>query len=89
MSFTESLVNVAIGYGIAIAAQEVIFPLFGVHIPFRDNLTIGAMFTVISIVRSYCLRRVFNWWHCRPIISDFTRSKVTNADIIDLDLRRK
>lgn len=64
-SFSESLMNVAIGYGIAISAQEIIFPLFGIHIPLHDNLTIGAIFTVISIVRSYTLRRAFNWWHCR------------------------
>lgn len=67
-SMTESLLNVAIGYGIAVAAQEIIFPLFGVHIPLHDSLAIGAIFTVISIMRSYALRRAFNWWHCRSKI---------------------
>ena len=64
-SFLESLVNVAIGYGIAILSQIVIFPLFGIHIPLRDNLLIGVIFTIVSIVRSYALRRAFNWWHVR------------------------
>jgi len=66
-SFAESLVNVAIGYGIAVGAQIAIFPMFGIIVPLHDNLAIGAIFTVISIVRSYTLRRAFNWWHYRPI----------------------
>jgi len=60
MSFVESLANVAIGYGVAVASQVLIFPLFGIHVPFRSNLMIGLWFTVISIVRSYVLRRLFN-----------------------------
>lgn len=64
-SFLESLLNVAVGYGIAILSQIVIFPWFGIHIPLRDNLLIGVIFTIVSIVRSYALRRAFNWWHVR------------------------
>lgn len=65
MSFFESLVNVAIGYGVAVLAQVAVFPLFGVHLPLADNLLIGAVFTVISIARSYALRRVFEAWRVR------------------------
>lgn len=61
MSLAESLLNVAIGYVIAIAAQIAVFPLFGIHVPLHDNLMIGALFTVVSIVRSYTLRRLFNF----------------------------
>lgn len=59
-SALESIVNVAIGYGVAIASQLAIFPMFGIHIPLGDNLLIGMWFTAISIVRSYALRRYFN-----------------------------
>ena len=59
MSLTESFANVAIGYGIAVAAQVAVFPLFGIHIGLGDDLALGAVFTVISLVRSYALRRVF------------------------------
>ncbi len=61
-SLIESLINVLVGYGIALAAQLIIFPRFGIHISMSDNLMIGALFTVISIVRSYALRRLFNWF---------------------------
>lgn len=67
MSLTETLLNVMIGYIIAVTAQILVFPFFGVHIPLHDNLTIGLVFTVISIVRSYCLRRFFNWIHTKHL----------------------
>ena len=59
-SALESVANVAIGYGVAVASQIAILPLFGVHLPLVDNLAIGAWFTVISLARSYVVRRVFN-----------------------------
>ena len=62
-SLIESFVNVAIGYGVALMSQILIFPLFGIHIPLASNLAIGAIFTVISIARSYAVRRVFNRFH--------------------------
>jgi hypothetical protein len=62
MSGVESVANVAVGYGVAVATQLVVFPWFGVHLPLADNLLIGAVFTVVSLVRSYALRRLFNGW---------------------------
>ena len=62
-SLIEALVNVAVGYCIAVVAQIIVFPMFGVHISLRQNIEIGIIMTVISIARSYTLRRVFNHWH--------------------------
>jgi len=59
-SLTESVMNVLIGYGVALASQLVIFPMFGIRLPLSDNLAIGAWFTIISLVRSYAIRRWFN-----------------------------
>lgn len=59
-SFIESVMNIVIGYGVAIASQVVIFPLFGIHISLSDNLAIGGWFTLVSLVRSYAIRRWFN-----------------------------
>ena len=59
-SIIESFTNVFIGYLVAIMSQLVIFPLFGINIPLKDNLLIGFWFTLISIVRSYSIRRLFN-----------------------------
>ena len=60
MSFAESCANIAIGYGVALASQIVVFPLFGVHADLGQNIGIGLVFTAVSLVRSYALRRWFN-----------------------------
>lgn len=59
-SFIEAVINVMIGMGISMTANTFIFPLFGWHISAVDNLKISVIYTVISIVRSYCVRRWFN-----------------------------
>jgi len=59
-SAIESVANVAVGYGVAVATQASAFPLFGLHASVGDHLAIGLIFTAVSLVRSYVLRRVFN-----------------------------
>lgn len=58
-SLAESLLNVAIGYGIALASQIIVFPWFGINVSLSANIGIGAVFTVISIARSFVVRRLF------------------------------
>jgi len=67
MSFLESLTNVAVGYGVAVTAQIAVFPLFGLEVSLSDNLVIGAIFTGISILRSYTLRRIFEEIRVRKV----------------------
>lgn len=59
-SALESVANVVIGYSINFVANMLIFPLFGWNISLEQNLVLGAVFTVISLVRSYWVRRLFN-----------------------------
>ena len=61
-SLIEAITNVVVGYALAVITQIVVFPWFGLQIPFRDNLMIGAMFVMISLLRSYALRRIFERW---------------------------
>lgn len=61
-SFIESLVNVAIGFGLNLAMNFAVFPFFGWHISMRQNLLVGVIYTGVSIARSYALRRWFNAW---------------------------
>jgi len=58
-SLVEASLNATIGYVVAVLSQIVIFPMFGVNIPLSDDLLIGGCFTVISITRSYIIRRWF------------------------------
>lgn len=59
-SFIESLANIFLGYGVAMLSQVIIFPMFGINVPFSTNMWIGAWFTLISLIRSYVVRRFFN-----------------------------
>jgi hypothetical protein len=59
MSLVESVANVIVGYGVAVVTQILIFPVFGLHTTLAQNLKMGAVFTVVSIARSYVLRRLF------------------------------
>jgi hypothetical protein len=61
-SLVEALINVAIGYGVNMLANALIFPWFGWHITFKQNLLMGVFYTAISIARSYAIRRWFNAW---------------------------
>ena len=61
MSLIETIVSVAIGYIVALLSQIAVFPLFDIEVSLIDNLLIGLLFTVISIIRGYYIRRLFNW----------------------------
>lgn len=63
MSAVESVAGTALGFGIALASQHYIYPLFGIRISFGTNVILTCVFTVISVVRSYWVRRAFNWLH--------------------------
>jgi hypothetical protein len=59
-SLKEVLINIAIGYSINYAANIIIFPAFGYNLSWHDNLWIGLIFTAISLIRQYCIRRWFS-----------------------------
>jgi len=59
MSLVEAVANVVVGYALAIGVQLLVFRLFGLEATLRQGLGIGAVFTLVSLVRGYLLRRVF------------------------------
>jgi hypothetical protein len=59
MSLLEAITNVVVGFLLALLTQLVLFPLLGLAISISDNVLIGAIFTAVSIVRSFTLRRLF------------------------------
>lgn len=59
-SLIEAIINILVGYGIAVTSQMYIFPVFDIYIPASEHLLIGLFFTLISLIRSYILRRIFN-----------------------------
>ena len=59
-SLAEVTLNVAIGWVIALLTQLIVFPLFGINVTVGEQLSISVIFTVVSIIRSYVIRRWFN-----------------------------
>jgi hypothetical protein len=59
MSLVEALSNVAVGYGVAVLTQVLVFPMFGLVTTLTQDLWIGVIFTAVSLGRSYLLRRLF------------------------------
>ncbi len=56
----ETLTNVGIGWFISFIANMLVLPLFGYNINLTDGVLISIIFTIISIVRGYVVRRWFN-----------------------------
>jgi len=59
-SFYESIMNICIGAIVALISQIIVFPFYGIEVSLNTNLAIMSWFTVISVVRSYVVRRWFN-----------------------------
>lgn len=63
-SWWEAWANIAVGFGVNFTANLVILPLFGfTGLTIHNNIIIGLLYTVISLVRSFVLRRAFNRLH--------------------------
>lgn len=60
MSLVESVTNIIVGYFVAVATQALVFPLFNIHINMHEQFQMGIIFSIVSVARSYILRRIFN-----------------------------
>lgn len=59
-SLIEASANTLIGLVVAFISQLIIFPMVGIYVPLSTNIEISFYFTIVSVVRSYVLRRWFN-----------------------------
>ena len=59
-SLIESLTSTTIGIIIGILLNLTILPIFGYPVSLADSLWISVIFTIVSIIRSYIIRRWFN-----------------------------
>jgi hypothetical protein len=59
-SLIESIINIIIGFSINFFGNIFILPLFGFNVTNSQAFGIGLIFTAISLIRSYLIRRWFN-----------------------------
>lgn len=55
----ESITNSAVGFLISVLMQHILMKLYGFETTVTQNVVIVTAFTVISVLRSYFLRRFF------------------------------
>ena len=60
-SLIEAIAGTAIGFAVSVILTALIFPGIGII----ENVRITLIFTAASIVRSYYVRRFFNWLNMR------------------------
>jgi hypothetical protein len=59
-SLAEAVTNLVAGFLVALVGQQIILPLFGIEVAFSAHVGIAVLFTLLSLLRSYCLRRLFD-----------------------------
>ena len=59
-SVVETVTSTIVGFGLSYLAWQIVGPLMGYHVTPKDNISITAIFTVLSLARGYALRRLFN-----------------------------
>ena len=59
-SLTETLTSVFVGWLIGVILNMLVLPLFDYDVNLTDGVLISIIFTAVSVVRSYVVRRFFN-----------------------------
>jgi len=59
-SLIESIIQTVIGLGTSILIQIILYPMMGIPVTFSQNLIITLVFFLVSIVRGYFVRRIFD-----------------------------
>lgn len=59
-SLIESITNTLIGFMVSLLIQLIIYPVMGIPVKFSQNIIITLVFTIVSILRGYIVRRIFN-----------------------------
>ena len=62
-SLIEAVVNIFVGFLVAVLSQMIIFPVFNIQTTMGENLLIALYFTTVGLCRVYILRRIFNKRH--------------------------
>ena len=59
-SMIETLTSVFVGWLIGVILNMLVLPLFDYNITVIDSLWVSLIFTVVSVIRGYVIRRFFN-----------------------------
>ncbi|WP_422656157.1 DUF7220 family protein [Methylocaldum sp.] len=68
-SLLEACLGTAVGFGVSLILQIVILPRIGCHVSLAVDILVVCIFTIASVIRSYWMRRFFNWLHVKGILT--------------------
>jgi hypothetical protein len=61
-SALETIASTAVGFGVSWLATIIVLPWFGFEVHVGPAFGITCIYTVLSLLRGYVLRRIFNGW---------------------------
>ena len=67
-SLIESIINTSLGFLVALITQILIYPLFDIDVTMGDQSLLALIFTAVSLVRGYIVRRYFNTYFKHTVI---------------------
>lgn len=59
-AIAEAWLNICVGFGVNWSANFLLLPLVGAHFTAGENFALGWVYTAVSILRQYAIRRWFN-----------------------------
>ncbi len=60
LSIIEAITNTVVGLTTSFVIQLIIYPTLGIKVTISENIIITCVFFIVSILRGYVIRRVFN-----------------------------
>ena len=67
-SLIESIINTSLGFLVALITQILTYPLFDIDVTMGDQALLALIFTAVSLVRGYIIRRYFNTYFKHTVI---------------------
>lgn len=59
-SILETVAGTATGFVLSIWVQRLLFPALGHDLALTENMVVASVFTAVSLLRGYVVRRTFN-----------------------------
>ena len=59
-SLFETLTGTVTGFVLSVCVQRALFPALGHDLALAENIVVAFVFTAVSILRGYTVRRLFN-----------------------------
>lgn len=66
-SALESIIGTLVGFTMSLVIGLIVYPHFDMKLH-SSIIFVTTLFTIISLVRGYYVRRLFNWLHVRGML---------------------